>query len=116
MDQIMIGFNNKQKEDELKNMSDLFDGSDIEPENDNVRLTGQLQKIFKLMSTGKWYTLSEVENLTGYTTASISAQLRNLRKKHLGSHTINKRRKGDRKSGLFEYQLIPSKQCNISFK
>lgn len=86
-----------------------FDGSDIEPENDNKRLTGQLNDIYNLMIDGAWRTLGEIEKLTGHPQASISAQLRNFRKPRfkaiLGDLVVNKQRRGRREDGLFEYQL-----------
>lgn len=87
-----------------------FDGSDIEPENDTKRLTGQLNAIYNLMIDGKWRTLSEIQDLLKYPEASISAQLRNFRKPRfkaiLGNLIVNKQRRGRREDGLFEYQLI----------
>ncbi|TRZ72904.1 MAG: hypothetical protein D4R97_05475 [Bacteroidetes bacterium] len=83
-----------------------FAGSDYQPEIDDKRLTGQLLRIFDCMKDGKWRTLSEISEITGDHEASISAQLRHLRKKQFGSHTVNKRRRGERECGLFEYQLI----------
>jgi hypothetical protein len=83
-----------------------FDGSDYVPEFDDERLKGQIKKIYDLMIDGKWRTLSEIEQLTNYGQASISAQLRHLRKDRFGSHILNKRNRGIREKGLFEYQLI----------
>ena len=83
-----------------------FNGSDYVPEHDNIRLTGQLKRVYNAMLDSKWRTLSEIEKLTGDPQASISAQLRHLRKPRYGSHEINKRPRGERKNGLFEYQLI----------
>ena len=82
-----------------------FDGSDYEPELDQSRLTGQIQKIYDLMKDGNWRTLEEIESQIDEPQSSISAQLRNLRKIRFGAHTINKQRRGDRTKGLFEYQL-----------
>ena len=84
----------------------VFDGSDYIPEFDNKRLTGQIKTIYFLMIDGNWRTLKEIETLTGYGQASISAQLRHLRKDRFGNHEILKRNKGERKTGLFEYKLI----------
>ena len=53
-----------------------FNGSDYSPKFDDVRLKGQIKKIYALMIDGKWRTLSEIEQLTNYGQASISAQLR----------------------------------------
>lgn len=83
-----------------------FDGSDIIVEFDHERLSKQLKCIYDLMIDEEWRTLRHIEWKTGYPQASISAQLRHLRKPKMGSHTVNKRRKGEAKSGLFEYQLL----------
>jgi hypothetical protein len=83
-----------------------FNGSDYKPEVDNPRLVSQLDRIVSVMQDRRWRTLSEIEKLTGDPQASISAQLRHLRKPRFGSHTVNKRPRGDRERGLFEYQLV----------
>jgi hypothetical protein len=83
-----------------------FDGSDYAPEFDDKRLTGQLKRIYNLMIDGKWRTLSEIEQVTGDPPASVSAQLRHMRKARYGYHTLNKRPRGERERGLFEYQLL----------
>jgi len=82
-----------------------FDGSDIVQELDQVRLSGQLKKIYDLMKDRKFRTLPEIEAATGIGQASASAQLRNLRKERFGSFTVNKQRRGEPGAGLFEYQL-----------
>jgi hypothetical protein len=83
-----------------------FNGSDYAPAKDDVRLRGQILRVYNLMKDGHWRTLSEIESSTGDPAASISAQLRHLRKNRFGSHTVNKRVRGQREHGLFEYQLI----------
>ena len=83
-----------------------FDGSTYVQESDQHRLTGQLLRIFELMSDGRWRTLAEIEQATADPQASISAQLRNLRKPRFGNYNIDKRRRGESTSGLFEYQLL----------
>jgi Fic family protein len=92
-----------------------FTGSDYDRELDDARLTGQILRIYDLMQDGAWRTLAEIEAITGDPQASISAQLRHLRKKRFGYHTVNKQSRGDRHFGLFEYQLIvnESKQGNF---
>ena len=67
------------------------------------RLCGQLKKIYALMIDGRWRSLFEIEKLTGEPQASISAQLRHLRKPRFGSHIVDKRRRGN--SGTWEYRL-----------
>jgi hypothetical protein len=87
-----------------------FDGSDYSPAEDDARLGPQYIEIFFLMSDNKWRTLPEIAKATGYMESSISAQLRHMRKKRFGSHTINKRSRGERTHGLWEYQLIVNPQ------
>lgn len=86
-----------------------FNGPDYVKPLDQTRLKGQLERIFNLMRDGRWRTLSEIACATGDHEASISAQLRHLRKPRFGSHKINKRRRGERTAGLFEYQMIEQK-------
>lgn len=80
-----------------------FNGPDYIPERDDRRLTGQILRVANCMKDGRWRTLSEIEALTGDPAASISAQLRHLRKKRFGSHTVNKDYLG---FGLWTYQLV----------
>ena len=82
-----------------------FDGSDYIPARDDVRLTGQLLRVFTTMQTGTWRTLAEIARTTGDPHASVSAQLRHLRKPRFGGHTIEKRHRGDPATGLWEYRL-----------
>lgn len=89
---------------ELENVK--FDGSDIDSEKDNLRLAGQLKVIYDLVKDGKYRTLREIEDQTNYPQSSISAQLRNLRKERYGSFNIEKRSRGDRENGLFEYRIV----------
>lgn len=85
-----------------------FDGAAYEAKHDRQRLTGQLLRVFELMKDGHWRTLDEISAITHDPVASISAQLRHLRKPRFGSHTVNKRPRGDRSHGLFEYQVLTS--------
>jgi hypothetical protein len=83
-----------------------FNGHEYKTEIDHQRLTSQLERIRGLMLDGKWRTLAEIEEITGDPAASVSAQLRHLRKERFGSFVVNRRSRGDREKGLFEYQLI----------
>jgi len=80
-----------------------FDGADYVPPRDDPRLSVQYWRIFVLMRDGRWRSLSEIARVTGDPPASISAQLRHMRKRRFGAHTVNRRYLGD---GLYEYQLI----------
>jgi hypothetical protein len=92
------------------------------PEIDGPRLTPQRDEIRDLMLSandcGTWHTLLEIHRMTGHGESSISAQLRNLRKAEFGSYILEKRPRGDRARGLWEYQLsrpvrTPAKQLNL---
>lgn len=91
-----------------------FNGSDYDPKFDDERLKGQIKRIYKLMIDGKWRSLEEIENETGDPQSSISAQLRHLRKERFGSHIVEKKARGERINGLFEYRLFRSlKNVNL---
>lgn len=80
-----------------------FNGADYQPDRDNARLSGQLQRVFDCMKGGQWRTLPDIAKITGDPEASISAQLRHLRKDRFGGHTVNREYIAD---GLYRYQLI----------
>ena len=82
-----------------------FNGPVYTPEFDHQRLIKQHEVIRDLMLDGCWRTLTEIESLTKYPQASISAQLRHLKKKRFGSYFMAKRRRGDVKNGLYEYHI-----------
>lgn len=79
-----------------------FAGSDYVPSRDDVRLTGQSQRIFSLMRDGKQRTLREIAAATGDPEASVSAQLRFFRQTRFGAHTVEKTHVGD---GVYFYKL-----------
>lgn len=83
-----------------------FDGAVYSPEHDQRRLTGQLLRIFELMSDGQFRTLDEIAAHTGDPASSVSAQLRNLRKPRMGSHAVDKRHRGQPCNGLWEYRVV----------
>ena len=85
-----------------------FNGADYNHDRDHHRLGFQLSKIYNLMKDGGFRTLQEISVITGEPPASISAQLRHLRKERFGKNTINKRYLGD---GLYSYQLILNKDA-----
>lgn len=82
-----------------------FDGSDYDRDRDDARLTGQLLRIWEVVQDQQWRTLSEIAKLTGDPEASVSAQLRHLRKPRFGSHTVEKMYID---KGLYKYRVIPS--------
>lgn len=84
-----------------------FDGHEYDPQMDNPRLGNQMERVSALMSDGGWRTLAEIAEWTGDPEASISAQLRHLRKVRFGSWIVKKQSRGGRRQGLWEYQLLP---------
>lgn len=82
-----------------------FDGATYAPEFDQSRLTGQMLRVYDILKLENWETLDEIAATTGDPQQSISARIRDLRKPRFGSHTIDRRRRGDPKNGLFEYRM-----------
>ena len=67
-----------------------FDGSDYRPERDDARLDKQIDRVKKACRSGVPMTLAAIAKETGDPEASISAQLRHLRKEKHGSHSVDK--------------------------
>lgn len=84
-----------------------FDGPEYEPGRDAVRLGAQIKRVFDAMKDGQWRTLERIGEITGDPVASVSAQLRHLRKEKYGSHDVKRRHAG---GGLFEYQLTVNEE------
>ena len=81
----------------------MRDGDTFDPDRDFDRLNKQMRRVWNLMSDSKWRTLSEISAATGDPEASISARLRDFRKKKFGELKLNRRRFD---GGLYAYQLI----------
>ncbi len=79
-----------------------FSGAGAGTMEDQERLSGQLKRIKNLMKDGRWRTFQEIHEVTGEPIASISAQLRNLRKLGMGGHQVDRQHLG---RGLYEYRL-----------
>jgi hypothetical protein len=82
-----------------------FAGSDYNAEFDQERLTGQIRRVFDAVKDQRFRTLGEIAAITGDPEASVSAQLRHLRKPKFGGWLVQKRLRGDPKRGLWEYRL-----------
>ena len=82
-----------------------FDGAVYDVQLDHARLTKQLGRVYAFMRSGEWRTLDEIATATGDPHASVSSQLRHLRKDRFGAHNVQKRRRGC--SGTWEYRLAP---------
>jgi RIO-like serine/threonine protein kinase len=85
-----------------KKMIHAFNGPELDTK-DNDRLSKQHETIRALMSDHEWRTLAEIEQRLGYPQASISAQLRHLRKTRFGGYIVERRR---RHAGTYEYRVL----------
>lgn len=83
-----------------------FSGPEYNPGKDDKRLRGQHETIRDFMLGGDWRTLSEIEEQTGHPQASISAQLRHLRKKKFGGYQVERRRRAI-DGAVCEYRVLP---------
>lgn len=101
-----------QKRLETKGTS-MFGGVTVEPLCDEVRLCKQYRRVFSLMVDGEWRTLQEIQESTDDPQASISARLRDFRKRRFGAHQVDRRRRGDDIRGCFEYRLVPNSKCRV---
>jgi len=83
-------------------------GPAYDPKHDHPRVVRQHERIRDFMlwrfrcHYECWLTLVEIESALGYPQASISAQLRHLRKPKFGGYKVEKRR---RAGGLWEYRV-----------
>jgi Fic family protein len=76
--------------------SEAIDGPRLETQRDRLRAFMLGQRV--------WLTLHEIAAATGYPEASVSAQLRHLRKARFGGFEVNKRRRRA-DGGTWEYSL-----------
>lgn len=83
-------------------------GPDYDETLDGERIHKQHERIRDLMRDGKRRTLAEIAEATGYPEASISAQLRHLRKERFGSWNVLKERIEE--SGLWAYWIDGQRQ------
>jgi len=78
---------------------------------DAARLRTQTEIIREVMLSAAecatWLTLREIELLTHFPQASISAQLRHLRKRAFGGWVVEKRRREPAAEGIWEYRVLP---------
>ena len=103
-------WDDEEPEDEAKFH---FDGETYDPELDQARLSGQVLRVWEVMQDHHWRTLGEIEMIIGDPQASISARLRDLRKKRFGEHEVERRRRGEGKRGLFEYRVDSTDERNV---
>jgi hypothetical protein len=81
-----------------------FSGDTYEADFDQVRLNRQLAAVLSVVKDGEWRTLRDIAEAIQEPEASISARLRDLRKRRFGRHTVERRRLG--KGGTFAYRLV----------
>lgn len=84
-----------------------FNGAEYKTKADHLRLEKQHHRIRDLMLDGKWRTLNRIAEVTGDPVASVSAQLRHLRKERFGLYRVERRASGNRDHGLYEYRVLP---------
>lgn len=82
-----------------------FDGAYYDPAVDDERLQNQLGRVWQCMSDGQYRALAEIARICEAPPASVSAQLRHLRKRKHGSWIIDSTAQGDRGNGLFVYRM-----------
>lgn len=78
------------------------DGETFDPFRDADRLNAQHKRVFRVMRDERWHRLNEIAATTGDPEGSVSARIRDFRKKKFGGLTVNRRYVSD---GLWEYQL-----------
>lgn len=83
-----------------------FNGPSCDPDVDGPRLEKQHDRVRNAMADHAWRTLDEIAAATGDPVASVSAQLRHLRKPRFGGFLVEKRIRGARGSGLYEYRVL----------
>jgi hypothetical protein len=87
-------------------LNDLFSFGPTCTEQDVPRILTQMERVKAYLSTHQWYTLAEIEAYTGFPQASISSQIRHLRKPKHGGYLVTKRRRVNG-CGTWEYRLMP---------
>ncbi len=84
-----------------------FDGKTYSGKLDRARLSRQLDQVRALMLDSEWRTLAEIADVLGFPEASISARLRDLRKRRFGGYRVERHRRTG-KGGTWEYAVSPT--------
>ncbi len=91
-----------------------FGGTTYDPTFDRGRLLTQVERVrLFMLGASAWFTLREVSTARDIPEASISARLRDLRKKKFGGYEVDRRR---RCRGLWEYRVLlpmPTRQGRL---
>ena len=79
----------------------------------NTNPQTRYQSVWRVMADGKWHTLKEISEKSGFSEASVSAQLRDYRKTKYGGHTVDMRsakvQTHEREVFAKEYKLVPNR-------
>lgn len=86
----------------LFDLPPVFGGETYEPEHDQERLCGQLERVKVYMLNHGWVTLKTLAKAVQGSENGVSARLRDLRKAEFGSYTVERRRVS---GGLYEYRV-----------
>jgi uncharacterized protein (DUF2132 family) len=79
-----------------------FDGETYDQPRDQVRLSGQALRVWRVLEDGNWHTLAGIKLKTGDPEASISARIRDFRKVRWGRNVVQAEHV---KGGLWRYRL-----------
>lgn len=77
-------------------------GETFNEQRDGARLNRQAKAVYAVMSDGQWRTLAQIAALIQEPEASISARLRDLRKRRFGSHVVEREYIAD---GVWQYRV-----------
>ena len=77
-----------------------FKGDSYQPNRDGPRLAAHLGAVAEFMESGNWHTLRAISIACGAPEASVSARLRDLRRK---GRTVERRYVA---KGLYEYRVL----------
>lgn len=83
----------------------LFDGDTFNEDRDGERLRAQSRRVWGVMQEGGWLTLEQIAQATGDPTTSVSARLRDFRKRKFGGHVVLRKYVS---KGLWSYRLVPA--------
>ena len=79
----------------------------------NINPQTHYQSVWRVMADGQWHTLREISEKSGFSEASVSAQLRDYRKTKYGGHTVAMRsakvQTHEREVFAKEYKLVPNR-------
>lgn len=79
------------------------DGVTYVPSRDKLRLNAQQERVYSVMADGNWHTLPEIAERIVEPEASISARIRDFRKKKFGGFIVEREYVSN---GLFRYRLV----------